>query len=101
MSARIVVNLEHGLAESAIDREPEGGTWLSLWQSDEVVLVKLSTPSLQALWLTLSKELGLRAGEPSAPEPADASGAPCGDGCGARPPAAEPAPLRGTQVEAP
>jgi hypothetical protein len=57
MSARIVVNLEHGLAESAIDRAPDGGVWLSLWQASEVVLVKLSLPSLQALCLTLAKDL--------------------------------------------
>jgi hypothetical protein len=101
MSARIVVNLAHGLAESAIDREPEGGTWLSLWQTEEVVVVKLSTPSLQALWLTLSRELGMLPGTPFAPEAAGGTGASCGDECGARPPAPEPAPLRGTQAEAP
>jgi len=101
MSARIVVNLEHGFVESAVDHEPEGGTWLSLWQSKEIVLVKLSTPSLQALWLTLSRELGMLAGQPSAPEAAGGADAACGEGCGARPPAPEPTPLRGTQVEAP
>jgi hypothetical protein len=58
MSARIVVNLEQGLAQFAIDHSPSGGTWLSLWQGAEVVIVKLSTPSLEALWHTLTKELG-------------------------------------------
>jgi hypothetical protein len=63
MSARIVVNLEQGLTQSAIDHSPSGGTWLSLWQGPEVVIVKLSRPSLQALWQTLTKELGPSAGE--------------------------------------
>ena len=63
MSARIVVNLEQGLAQSAIDHSPSGGTWLSLWQGREVVIMKLSTPSLQALWQTLTKELGPSAAE--------------------------------------
>ena len=66
MSARIVVNLEHGLAESAIDRGPDGGAWLSFWHSREVVVVKLSTPSLQALWLTLTKGLGMSASRETA-----------------------------------
>ena len=30
MSARIVLNLAQGLAECAVDRAPDGGTWLSL-----------------------------------------------------------------------
>jgi nucleoside-diphosphate-sugar epimerase len=61
MSARIVVNLEHGLAGSAIDRAPDGGVWLSLWQASEVVIVKLSLPSLQVLCLTLAKDLAATA----------------------------------------
>ena len=85
MSARIVVNLEHGLAESAIDRAPDGGVWLSLWQGREVVIVKLSTPSLQALCLTLAEDLAVTA----APATED-TGAP--DATGPRPPAAEPEP---------
>ena len=69
MSARIVLNLAQGRAECAIDRAPDGGTWLSLWQGREVVIVKLSTPSLEALQLALAKELGMTAGEvaPAAP----------------------------------
>jgi hypothetical protein len=63
MSARIVVNLAHGLAESAIDHGSDGGTWLSFQQGRELVLVKLSTPSLQTLWLTLTRELGMVAPE--------------------------------------
>lgn len=59
MSARVVVNLSHGLASSAIDRDPDGDNWLSLWQLDEVVVVKLSSASTRALWLALSKELGM------------------------------------------
>lgn len=58
MSARIVVNLAEGLAQSTIDRAPDGGTFLSLWQGGEVVIVKLSTPSLEALHAMLAKELG-------------------------------------------
>jgi hypothetical protein len=54
-----------GLAQSAIDHSPGGGTWLSLWQGREVVIVKLSMPSLEALLLTLAKELGANAGEAS------------------------------------
>jgi len=84
MSARIVVNLEHGLAESAIDRAPDGGVWLSLWQGREVVIVKLSMPSLQALCLTLAEDLAVTAAP--AAEDADAP-----DATGPRPPAAEPA----------
>jgi hypothetical protein len=85
MSARIVVNLEHGLAESAIDRTPDGGVWLSVWQASEVVIVKLSLPSLQALCLTLAKDLAGTA----APAGEDASAS---DVSGPRPPAAEPEP---------
>lgn len=85
MSARIVVNLEHGLAESAIDRAPDGGVWLSLWQGSEVFLVKLSTPSLQALCLTLAKDLA----ESAVPASEDAGGPdPIRPGA----PAAEPEP---------
>jgi hypothetical protein len=58
MSARIVVNLTDGVAQSAIDRAPDGGTWLSLWQGREVVIVKLTRPSLQALHQMLGRELG-------------------------------------------
>jgi hypothetical protein len=83
MSARIVVNLGHGFAESAIDRTPDGGVWLSIWQASEVVIVKLSLPSLQALRLTLAKDLALST-------TADDAGAP--DATGPRPPAAEPEP---------
>jgi hypothetical protein len=83
MSARIVVNLGHGFAESAIDRTPDGGVWLSLWQGREVVIVKLSMPSLQALCATLAKDLALSTA-------ADDAGAP--DATGPRPPAAEPEP---------
>ena len=83
MSARIVVNLEHGLAESAIDRTPDGGVWLSLWQGHEVVIVKLSMPSLQALCVALAKDLALS----TAPYEA---GAP--DATGPRAPAGEPEP---------
>jgi hypothetical protein len=66
MSARIVVNLAQGPAECAIDRGPDGGTWLSLRQGAEVVLVKLSTPSLEALWLTLARGLAM-VGDGTAP----------------------------------
>lgn len=85
MSARIVVNLEHGLAESAIDRAPDGGVWLSLWQPGEVVIVKLSMPSFQALCRALAKDLAetdLTAAEDG--------GTP--DASGPRPPAVEPEP---------
>ena len=103
MSARIVVNLEHGLAESAIDRSPDGGTWLSLWQGREVVIVKLSTPSVQALWLTLTKELGMSASretascdtateEASAEASAAATQTWRGGAAAWRPPTAEPGP---------
>jgi hypothetical protein len=85
MSARIVVNLEHGFAESAIDHTPDGGVWLSLWQGREVVIVKLSLPSLQALCLALAKDLAL-----STATAADDAGAP--DATGPRPPSAEPEP---------
>ncbi len=56
MSARIVVNLAHGLAECALERGPDCGTWLSLSQGPEVVVVKLSTPGLDALRLALARE---------------------------------------------
>jgi hypothetical protein len=58
MSARIVVNLAQGPAECAIDRGPDGGTWLSLRQGAEVVIVKLVAASLEALQLMLARELG-------------------------------------------
>lgn len=83
MSARIVVNLEHGLAGSAVDRTPDGGVWLSLWQAGEVVMVKLSLPSLQAVCLALAKDLAetdlTAAGDGGTP-----------DASGPRPPAAGP-----------
>jgi hypothetical protein len=85
MSARIVVNLGHGFAESAIDRTPDGGVWLSLWRGREVVIVKLSMPSLQALCVTLAKDLAL-----STTPAAEDAVAP--DATGPRPPAAEPEP---------
>jgi hypothetical protein len=85
MSARIVVNLEHGLAESAIDRTPDGGVWLSLWQGREIVIVKLSLPSLQALCLTLAKDLAVT-------DAAAAEDVGTPDASGPRPPAAEPQP---------
>ncbi|MBI4271992.1 MAG: hypothetical protein HY615_16775 [Candidatus Rokubacteria bacterium] len=66
MSARIVVNLAQGLAQSAIDRGPDGGTWLSLSQGGEVVIVKLSAQSLEALHATLAKELGTPAADATA-----------------------------------
>jgi hypothetical protein len=67
MSARIVVNLAQGPAECALDRGQDGGTWLSLRQGSEVVLVKLSTPSLEALWLALARGLVLAVGDGMAP----------------------------------
>ncbi len=67
MSARIVVNLAQGLAEFAIDHGPDGGTWLSMKQGGENVIVKLSMPSLEALQLTLAKELGLPSGQSALP----------------------------------
>jgi hypothetical protein len=67
MSARIVLNLAQGLAECAVDRAPDGGTWLSLRQGPELVIVKLSTPSLAALQLALAKALEMAAGEAAAP----------------------------------
>lgn len=67
MSARIVVNLAHGPAECALDHGPDGGIWLSLRQGPEVVLVKLSTPSLEALWLTLARGLAMAVGEGTEP----------------------------------
>ena len=82
MSARIVVNLAQGLASSAIDRAPDGGTFLSIWQGGEVVIVKLSAPSLQALQQTLARELGMPAMD----------AAPAGD---ARPPVDATTPARG------
>jgi len=82
MSARIVVNLAEGLAQSAIDRAPDGGTFLSLWQGGEVVIVKLSAPSLEALQRTLARELGMPA----------IDAAPAGD---ARPPGDTATPARG------
>jgi hypothetical protein len=63
MSARIVVNLAQGVAQSAIDRAPDGGTFLSIWQGGEVVIVKLSLPSLEALRAMLARELGMAAGD--------------------------------------
>lgn len=57
MSARIVVNLAEGVASVAIDRAPDGGLWLSLWQLREAVIVKLSPASLQALAQALATDL--------------------------------------------
>ena len=64
MSARIVVNLADGVAHSAIDRAPDGGLWLSLWQRNEVVIFKLSMPGMRALQQTLSTQVD----PPSEPE---------------------------------
>jgi hypothetical protein len=84
MSARIVVNLAQGPAECAIDRGPEGGTWLSLRQGAEVVIVKLATASLEALQLMLARELGGTSSEGTAPpggEPAASDIAGAGANC--------------------
>ena len=59
MSARIVLNFEHGLTASAVERRPQGGTFLSLWQPGGVLIVKLSEASLHALWFELSKAVGI------------------------------------------
>lgn len=67
MSARIIVNLAQGLADCAVDRTPDGGTWLSLRQGPEVVIVKLTTPSLEMLQRALAKELANTSGEDPAP----------------------------------
>jgi hypothetical protein len=67
MSARIVVNLAQGPAECALDRGPDGGAWLSLRQGAELVLVKLTTPSLEALWLALARGLAMAVGDGMAP----------------------------------
>ena len=61
MSARIVVNLTPGIAECAIDHAVDGGAWLSLWKGSEVVIVKLSTSSLEALERAIAKELTMTA----------------------------------------
>jgi hypothetical protein len=61
MSARIVLNLSNGVAGCAIDRGPDGGTWLSLHQGSELVLVKLSPASLAALHRALGKQLAVPA----------------------------------------
>jgi hypothetical protein len=63
MSARIVLNLAQGLAECRVDRAPDGGTWLSLRQGPELVIVKLSALSLTALQLALAQEPELLAKE--------------------------------------
>lgn len=57
MSARIVVNLAEGVASVALDRAPDGGLWLSLWQPREAVIVKLSPASLQSLAQALATDL--------------------------------------------
>ncbi len=57
MSARIVVNLAEGVASMALDRAPDGGLWLSLWQPREAVIVKLSPASLASLAQTLATDL--------------------------------------------
>ena len=75
MSARIVLNFSNGLAECAIERGHDGGSWLSLWQGAEVVLVKLSMPSLGALHLVLAQHVGAAAERSATAEPGLASGA--------------------------
>jgi hypothetical protein len=67
MSVRIAVNLALGPADCALDRGPDGGRWLSLRQGGEVVLVKLSTSSLEALWLTLARGLAMAVVDGTAP----------------------------------
>jgi hypothetical protein len=67
MSGRIVVNLALGPADCALDRGPDGGNWLSLRQGGEVVIVKLSTSSLEALWLALARGLAMAVGDGTAP----------------------------------
>jgi hypothetical protein len=57
MSARIVVNLAEGVASVALDRAPDGGLWLSIWQPREAVIVKLAPASLQSLALALATDL--------------------------------------------
>jgi hypothetical protein len=57
MSARIVVNLAEGVASVALDRAPDGGLWLSMWQPREAVIVKLAPASLQSLAQALATDL--------------------------------------------
>jgi hypothetical protein len=86
MSARIVLNFEHGLTASAVERRPQGGTFLSLWQPGGVLIVKLSEASLHALWLELSKAVGMLAPASGAAGdgPAAKGDAEAGDPCPTR-----------------
>ena len=74
MSARIVLNFSNGLAECAIERGHDGDSWLSLWQGTEVVLVKLSMPSLGAMHLVLAKHVGATTERSAPAEPGPAPG---------------------------
>jgi len=57
MSMRIDLDFCHGLAEPSVDRSPDGAFQLSLKRGQETVVVHLSLPSLEALWLTLTLAL--------------------------------------------
>lgn len=82
MSARIVVNLAHGLASIAVTSDLDGGTWLSVWHPDEVVAVKLSRASAHTLWLELSKVFGTPNGVSPAPEEGERPASPSGEAAG-------------------
>ncbi len=57
MSFRIDLDFCHGLAESSLDQSPDGAFQLSLTRGQERVIVHLSLPSLEALWLALTLAL--------------------------------------------
>ncbi|MBI4611404.1 MAG: hypothetical protein HY726_20630 [Candidatus Rokubacteria bacterium] len=53
MSIRLEVDFHHGLAQPAVEQAPDGGFRLSFTRGVERLDVRLSLPSLEALYLAL------------------------------------------------
>lgn len=62
MSMRIDLDFRHGLTESAVTDTADGGMAVVLSRGAETVVVHMSLPSVDALWLLLTRKLARRHG---------------------------------------
>ena len=54
MSVRLHLDFRHGLTQSAVEPMADGDLGLPLLHQNQVVIVRMSEPSLAALWMTLT-----------------------------------------------
>ena len=54
MSVRLHLDFRHGLTQSAVEPMADGDLGLSLLHGSECVIVRMSEPSLAALWMALT-----------------------------------------------